>query len=169
MTKQAILWLLLGAAVALGINMVRGSLPLVGEYRELSSGDGPIVPPSAMEGDPPFIEINAAQFEFSLKQALFVDAREPEEFACGTIPGSRNLPFESLPEGDLTAHFDSMLFAAPKDSSIIVFCSGEECEASLHLARNLQDKGYSKLSVFFGGYREWEKFQLPIEKKQECQ
>lgn len=169
MIRQLILWAVLAAVAALATNAVRSSLPLIGEYRELSTGDGPIIPPSASEGDPPFIDINAAQLEFSLKQSLFVDAREPVEFVCGTIPGSKNLPFESLPEGDLTTHVDSLLGHTPKETAMIVFCSGEECEASLHMARAMQDLGYSKLSVFFGGYREWEKFELPIERTEDCQ
>ncbi len=142
-------------------------IDLIGKYRDLSSSEGPIVPPTAEPDDPPFIDINVAQMEHAAGQALFVDARNLEDFECGTIPGSVNVPFEYLPEGDLAPYFDSVL-AAPKDRMLIVFCSGEECDLSLHLARNLKLQGYSNLAIFFGGAREWEKFGLDVERRKQC-
>ncbi|MFC1475288.1 rhodanese-like domain-containing protein, partial [Candidatus Zixiibacteriota bacterium] len=143
-------------------------ISLVGEYRDLSSGDGPIIPPTVMEGDPPFIAVDVAQMEFSMGQAMFVDAREFEEFECGTIPGSVNIPFDYLPEDNLDKYIDSALGQVPLDKHLIIFCSGEECDLSLHLARNLQDLNYTKLSIFFGGAREWENFELEIERRVQC-
>jgi len=99
---------------------------------------------------------------------IFIDARSPEEFACGTIPGAVNIPFDELPEGDLTPYFDSALAGAPRDTRLITFCSGEECDLSLHLARNLQAVGYTDLLIFFGGSREWEKNGLEMERRAKC-
>ncbi|MBK7141141.1 MAG: rhodanese-like domain-containing protein [bacterium] len=166
---QLLILLLISCAVSIGVNAVSpNGIDLIGKYRDLSSSEGPIVPPTAEPSDPPFIDINVAQMEHAAGQALFVDARNPEDFECSTIPGSVNLPFEMLPEGDLAPFFDSVL-AAPKDRMLIVFCSGEECDLSLHLGRNLQLQGYTNIAIFFGGAREWEKFGLDVERRKQCE
>lgn len=169
MIRHAIILLIFAAILGVGINFFHPhKIPLIGEYRDLSSGEGPIIPPSADEGDPPFIAIDVAQMEHQMGGVLFVDARDSAEFNCGTIPGSVNLPFDYLPEENLEAFIDSSLGNTAKDKHLIVFCSGEECDLSLMLARNLQAYNYTNISIFFGGSREWEKFGLEIEKRAEC-
>ncbi|MEW5795761.1 MAG: rhodanese-like domain-containing protein [Candidatus Zixiibacteriota bacterium] len=167
--RQFFVLLLLAAVLGLLLNTVSPNrIPWIGNYRNLSSGEGPIVPPDAQEGDPPFVDINQAQMEFELGLATFVDARDREEFVCGTIPGSVNVPFEYLPEGDLVPYFDSAFGGISRDKALVVFCSGEECDLSLHLARNLRQYGYTNVLIFFGGAREWEKFGLEVERRAEC-
>jgi rhodanese-related sulfurtransferase len=166
--SQLLLLLLLSVILSLGVNAISpNGIDLIGKYRDLTNSEGPIVPPTAEADDPPFIDINVAQMEHAAGQALFVDARNPEEFECGTIPGSINVPFEALPEGDLAPYFDSVL-AVSKDRMLIVFCSGAECDLSLHLARNLQLKNYTNIAIFFGGAMEWEKFGLDVERRKQC-
>lgn len=166
---QVFILLLLSVVVSFGINLISpNKIDLVGNYRDLSNGDGPIIPPSAEPGDPPFIDVNTAQMEHATGGVLWIDARSPEEFECGTIPESINVPFEYLPEGDLDPFFDSVL-AVPKDHPIIIFCSGEECDLSLHMARNLQALGYTRPAIFFGGAREWERFGMELERRKQCE
>jgi rhodanese-related sulfurtransferase len=167
--KQFIFLLLVATVVSLGVNLVSpNGVELIGQYRSLSGGDGPIVPPTAEPGDPPFVNIDEAYLEYTQNTALFVDARDEMEFLCGTIPGSVNIPFEYLPEGDLSVYFDSVLNGAPRDTTLIIFCSGEECDLSLHLARNMQSLGYTNTLIFFGGSREWESSGLEIERRPGC-
>ncbi|MBD3403019.1 hypothetical protein GF420_08990 [candidate division GN15 bacterium] len=169
MIKQALLLLALAVILGLGVNLVSpNAVDYIGKYRDISSGDGPIVPPTAMEGDPAFIDVNVAQMEHAAGQAIFVDAREEYEFHCGTIPGSVNLPFEYLPDENFAGYIDSALGYPDKDTPIIVFCSGEECDLSLHLARNLQDLGYTNPAIFFGGAREWQNMGFEMEVSPEC-
>ncbi|MFQ5452558.1 MAG: rhodanese-like domain-containing protein [Candidatus Zixiibacteriota bacterium] len=168
--KQIIILLLLAVLIGLGLNLVSpNKIEYFGKYRSLSRGEGPIVPPSAEPGDPPFIAVDVAEFEHSNQQAMFIDAREPEEYICGTIPGSINIPFDYLPEENLAIYIDSALGGIAKNYQLIVFCSGEECDLSLHLARNLQAINYTNISIFFGGAREWEEFDLEIERRQPCE
>ena len=167
--RQILTIVVISVILAVGTNFVSpNGIDFVGKYRSLSSGDGPIVPPTAERGDPPFIAIDVAEMEFSNYDAVFVDARDPAEFECGTIPGSINIPFEYMPEDNLPAYIDSALGGIAKDHQLIIFCSGEECDLSLHLGRNLQLMGYSRVAVFFGGSREWEKFGLDIERRVPC-
>ena len=168
--KQALTILVLAIILGLGINLVSpNAVDYIGKYREISSGDGPIVPPEASEGDPPFIDINVAQMEHAAGQTMFVDARDPEEFVCGTIPGSINIPFEYMPSENLAGYIDSCLGHVDKDTPIIVFCGGEECDLSLHLARNMQEMGYTSLAIFFGGAREWQNVGFEMEVRPGCE
>lgn len=168
--KQLLIIIVLSTFLGLIRNTVfPDKIPVIGEWRDLSSGDGPIIPPTAEEGDPPFIAINVAQMEHSTGGTIFIDARNYEEYECGTIPGSINIPFDYLPEGDLTPYFDSLLSGVVIDYPLVVFCSGEECDLSLHLGRNLQEVGYSNLMIFFGGSREWENFDLELERLSNCE
>lgn len=168
--RQAAIILALAAILGLGLNLVAPNrIAYIGPYGTLSAGsDHPIVPPNAAPGDPPFIGIDVAELEFSSDNAVFVDTREPEVFECGTIPGSINIPFDYLPDGDMEKYLDSALGGIARDHVIITYCSGEECDLSLHLARNLQALGYSRVSIFFGGSREWERFGLEIERRRAC-
>jgi len=167
--RQIIIIIVLSSLLGVIANLVSpNGIPFVGKYRSLSGGDGPIVPPAAEAGDPPFIAVDVAEMEFSNHDIKFIDSRDPEEFECGTIPGSINIPFEYMPESGLNHYIDSALGGLPLDFPLIIFCSGEECDLSLHLGRNMQDMGYTNLFIFFGGYREWEKFGLEVERRRPC-
>lgn len=169
MIRQALFIVFISSVLGLGVNLVSpNAIEYVGHYRSLHSGEGPIVPPEAEAGDPPFIGVDVAEMEHSNYNTVFVDARDPAEFDCGTIPGSINIPFDYLPEENFPEYIDSALGGVEKDRGIIIFCSGEECDLSLHLGRNLQDLGYTNLSIFFGGSREWERFGLDVERRVEC-
>ncbi len=168
MIKQTIILIILSILLSVVANSISPeNISWIGEYREISDGDGPIVPPSAEAGDPPFIDINIANIEFATKTSIFVDARDHEEFICGTIPGSISIPFEYMPD-ELEGYFETVLADVSLDYSIIVFCSGEECDLSLHLARNMQDLGYTGLKIFFGGAREWDNAGFELERREEC-
>ncbi|MCP4684512.1 MAG: hypothetical protein GY867_03590 [bacterium] len=168
--KQCVLLVVVATLVALGVNVVSpNGIDLIGKYRSLSGGEGPIVPPTAEEGDPPFVSVDEAYLEFTQAAAVFIDARDEEEFFCGTIPGSINIPFEYLPDGDLSVYFEEVLPGVGRNVPMIIFCSGEECDLSLHLARNMQELGYTRTLIFFGGSREWEANGLEIERRSECE
>ena len=169
MVKQALLLLILSAILGLGVNLISpNAVSYISDFRDLSGTDGPVVPPTAAAGDPPFIDANNAYMQFTVGDVVFVDARDPAEFYCGTIPGSVNIPFEWMPEENLEAYIDSALGYVSKDHAIITYCSGEECDLSLHLARNLQDFGYTNVEIFFGGSRDWEVLGLKLERSPEC-
>ena len=169
MIRQAVILLVVSAVVGLAVNAFSPhKIPYIGQYRQLSSGQGAVIPPKAEADDPPYIDLNVAQLEFGTHSSVFVDARVRDEFECGTIPGAINIPFEDLPEEHVDTYLDSSLNHTGKDTPIIVFCSGEECDASLHLGRNLALNGYTHISIFFGGAREWEKAGLDMERRKQC-
>ncbi|WP_147534164.1 rhodanese-like domain-containing protein [Bacillus marasmi] len=75
---------------------------------------------------------------------VFIDVREPDEFAAGHVPGIVNLPLSELSEE--TADF-------PKDSEIVIICrSGNR---SLQAAEKLQGYGFTNLINVQGGMNDW--------------
>lgn len=168
--KQLLIIIVLATILGLLRNsLFPNKIAIVGEWRDLSNGEGPIIPPTAAEDDPPFIAINVAQMEHSTGGTIFIDSRDYEDYKCGTIPGSINIPFDYLPEGDLQPYFDSLLGGISLNHPLVIFCSGEECDLSLHLGRNLQEVGYSSIMIFFGGSREWENYELELERLSNCE
>ena len=127
----------------------------------LGSCDTSAVIPAAEKGDPPFLKLTEAFDRFTTKKYLFVDAREPEEYTAGHIKGAINLPFETFDQ-----HWSEVEPKLPKDTLIVTYCSGAECDASLMLARMLiKEHGYKNIEIFFGGWQCWDKSKLPIDGK----
>jgi rhodanese-related sulfurtransferase len=91
-------------------------------------------------------------------QALFVDARPPEEYAELHIPGALNLPEDKLKEGLAQA-----VAALAKDRPLVVYCSQESCNAALKVAEALQSLGFTRVSAFMGGFRAWDEAGYPAD------
>lgn len=68
---------------------------------------------------------------------LFIDVREPNEFAAGHIEGAINIPPAELLAG--TKKLDGVL----KDAELVLYClSGSRSNASIQI---LKDMGYTHL------------------------
>ena len=161
-----IMGFLLAAAVAVGLlaNAVNpNGIGLVGNYPKIEYGaDSVIIPPSAEAGDPPFITLKQAYGKFHDPGTIFLDAREPEDYQVGHIKGAINLPFDWFDD-----HWPDVEPLLDKDTEIVVYCSGTECESSLYEARYLQELGYTRLYIFFGGSAEWESNDFPMDVNKE--
>jgi rhodanese-related sulfurtransferase len=94
--------------------------------------------------------------------ALLIDAREPEEFEAGRIPGSVNISF------DLAISDPSFLETLETGNRpLIVYCGGGDCEVSINLAWELLQAGHAKVTYFEGGFPEWVEAGYPVEGVQE--
>ncbi|GEM_PF-1684069 len=91
---------------------------------------------------------------------FFFDAREPEEYLKGHIPAAYNVTPQSFFEDTLPAEIDEW----PKDSIIVVYCAGGNCDAS-HLVetRLKQQKSFTRVCVIHAGYPGWRDLGLPTE------
>lgn len=98
-----------------------------------------------------------------LKQTgvIILDARSPDEFGEGHIPGAKNLPYSEVPE---ESTFD--LSEVPFDMEIITYCEGAQCSLAEDLAVFLQEMGYENVKVFAGGWEKWTESKMPVEQKQ---
>ena len=89
---------------------------------------------------------------------IFLDAREAADYELKHIKGAL-----SLPVSHFELYYPKMKKMFSKDAEIIVYCAGEECGASLHLAEELIALSYKNIKVFLGGWVEWNKAGHPAE------
>jgi rhodanese-related sulfurtransferase len=86
-------------------------------------------------------------------RAVFLDAREPKEYAVSHIEGSTLVGFD---------HFDlQKVPSMPKDTPIVVYCSvGYRSEK---VAEKLIKAGYTNVSNLYGGIFEWVNESQPVQ------
>lgn len=91
---------------------------------------------------------------------IFVDARSPEEYEAGHIPGAY-LFDRYHPE----KYFAGLLPVCQTASEIVVYCGGGDCEDSEFTAITLKNAGIpsTNLLVYAGGFHEWTTNGGPIE------
>ncbi len=71
-------------------------------------------------------------------QRIFIDVREPFEFATGHVKGAINIPPSELMAGA------KKLAGVPKDTELIIYClSGSRSNASISILTSL---GYTNLT-----------------------
>jgi rhodanese-related sulfurtransferase len=85
-------------------------------------------------------------------ECMFLDAREPEEFAVSRISGARPVGYE---------RFDPASVAdVPRESCLIVYCSiGVRSE---RIAEKLRTAGFRNVSNLYGGIFEWVNHGRPV-------
>jgi len=99
------------------------------------------------------------------KQAVFLDARIPEENNRGHIQRSVSQPFESfhkLSKEERLVVMEKII--KDKDGMIVCYCNGGECDISIDLAYDIAKAGYTNVHIYLGGYKEWEDAGYPVEK-----
>ncbi len=157
--KQASLLIIISLVIGLVVNNISGwGIPIIGSWPSLSGSATVVVPPSAEEGDPPFISLDEAAAKYQTPGVIFIDAREPEDYEHGHITGALSLPYDYLED-----YWDNVLTDKAIQQEFVIYCSGSECESSLFLGREMAFKGFKRISIFYGGWREWEKAGLPVE------
>lgn len=145
--------LLIGVSAALGLAVNVGHVVKYfrGEY-------GMVFAEAAAAEDPPLIALAEAADLFAVGQAVFVDARSPEEYEAGHIAGALNVPLYD-PASDMI--WESL--AVSQEADVVVYCSADLCQDSLVLARRLSRLGWRKAKVYVGGWLEWRDAGLPAE------
>jgi len=131
-----------------------------------------VQPMQVAEGVETFGELELLAFmenEVQSGAGLLIDARTPEFYFAGTIPGSINLPFNLLTAAAGNPFIDPILtqlggskrndgswdFANAKD--LALFCNGSWCGQSPRAINNLLSVGYpaEKLYYYRGGMQNW--------------
>jgi len=110
----------------------------------------------------PFTEPKAIKIDLAyklFKQGVkFIDARMPDDYQAGHIKGAYNIPFD----GD--ERYREILNNFSKDEILVVYCSGTDCDLSIYLGREIFEKGFKRVYIFFGGWNEWLGKNYPIER-----
>jgi rhodanese-related sulfurtransferase len=111
---------------------------------------------------PPGTRSMLPQQAFAASQArskLFVDARSPEEYARGHIPGAINIPVDDFENGVL-GHMDEIDAAA----AIVAYCPSMECSDAVDVADRLREVTQKPIYVFEQGWEAWQADRRPITK-----
>jgi rhodanese-related sulfurtransferase len=134
-----------------GINLVRQEQPFA---RSTDTS------PHSTRSDaarPLFINIDEALRIFQQGKGLFIDARHEDEYIEGHIRGAISLPLRTLETNP------ALIQGLGKDTLIVTYCSGERCALSIDLGERLASMGFTNVKVFFSGWQEWQKRNLPVE------
>jgi len=105
-----------------------------------------------------FIDLVSAKKLYDEQQAIFLDARSPEEYAKGTIYEAIGLSIMSVVKGSV--NIEKLI--PNKNALIVSFCSGGECDAGVELAEELAGRGYTNIFVLGEGYPGWRDAYYPV-------
>ncbi|MEJ2200646.1 MAG: rhodanese-like domain-containing protein [Desulfuromonadaceae bacterium] len=92
--------------------------------------------------------------------ALLVDARTAESYDEGHLPGALSLPL-----GELDDRLGPFVNEFPKETTLIIYCSGFGCPDSFDVGVRLLEAGYGDVRVYEGGFPEWRDAGLPVIKE----
>ncbi len=88
------------------------------------------------------------------EKVLVIDARSPEAFARGHIPGALNLPHRAMSPAT-TAGLD-------RTALVVTYCDGIGCNASTRGALKMAELGFS-VKELIGGLDWWSRDGHPVE------
>jgi rhodanese-related sulfurtransferase len=92
----------------------------------------------------------------------FLDARRTSVYNEGHVAGARSLPiWESTVDDGIKRLFEE---GYDLNAPLVVYCSGGDCEDSHMLAQRLHGYGFNNALVYTGGFPDWEKRGMPIER-----
>lgn len=117
----------------------------------------PITSPKPAPKAETFISLDEASRLWHLGAALFLDGREPEDYAAGHIRNALNLPAQSFAQ-----HFGDIVPMLTLASPMVLYCDGSECDLSRLLAEGLRQQGYTNLHILSNGWTAWRQAGLPM-------
>ena len=130
-------------------------LKMIKEEKILNNVDGASLPDILDE--PMSISIDLA-YKLFLDGVLFIDARDTDDFYNERILNSINIPYEVMNEYE-----DSILDLDPIQP-VVIYCSGGECDLSMHLGDVLFDEfEFEKVLIFIDGFPAWKELKYPTE------
>lgn len=89
------------------------------------------------------------------EDVLLVDAREPEPYAQGHLPGAVNYPYGNwLEEGKPLP---------PKDRDLIVYCNSQDCPIGRLWSEQAVQRGYARVRHMKAGLAGWKEAGLRVE------
>ena len=136
--------ILISGILSIAFNAFRASgIPLIEKWQEKVLNE-------QLTGGLPAVSFKEAREAYEGGDALFVDARDPDFFKVGHIPGAVNLPVKDFDRVFPTVN--ERLLAAPR---IITYCDGASCEMSVELTEKLLFAGLQYIEIFTGGIQQW--------------
>ncbi len=149
---QAIGIIIISGMLGIAVNVFRADgIPVVERWQEKVLNE-------QVTGGLPVISVKQAKKAYESGEALFVDARDPDFYKLGHIPGAVSLPVRNF---DLVfPNIRERLLAAPR---IITYCDAANCETSVELSEKLLFAGLARVEIFTGGIQQWKAERQPVE------
>lgn len=116
-----------------------------------------ITPPKKTVSSGEYIPLEEAKKLWDSGSAMFLDAREPADYAACHIGNALNLPAQSFQQ-----HFGELAPMLAPESPMVLYCDGTECEQSHHLRDSLSQLGYTNTHLLYNGMTAWRNAGLPI-------
>lgn len=167
-----------GSEVVIARNQDESAM-LGGDFAKTSRACPPfcIQPAAPVTGVATVAELEVLKFmqdKVSAKSGVVLDARLPEWFAKGSIPGAVNVPFATLASdnpfrndilvalGAKPLGGDQFDFTEALD--LLVFCNGAWSDQSVRALKSLKAAGYppEKMAYYRGGMQDWQMLGLTI-------
>ena len=105
---------------------------------------------------PMMVNLEFSKYHFDAGSAIFLDARDPEDYESGHIQNAINIPY------DYYEDYEDVMDGLDDAGIYIIYCSGGECSLSIALADYLYyEKLLDKLLIFEGGWPEWQDAVYP--------
>lgn len=89
--------------------------------------------------------------------AMFVDARNMENFTAGHVENAIRIESAMFREGD-----PPELGLIPRSAIVVVYCNGGHCDESENVAKFLSNSGYGKVFVMHDGFPGWKAMGYPF-------
>lgn len=142
---------LLAVAAGLGIavNFLRPEatrLPWVGDWQRH-------VETKAFQAGIPVVFLAGMRERAEDPTTMVFDARVPNQYEAGHLPGARNLPV-----GDVDRRLSALANLLTPETPILTYCGGSDCADALELAVKLREYGFQDLTLYPGGYAEWKEY-----------
>lgn len=149
---QSIGIIIISGALGICVNAFRAEgIPLMERWQEKVLNE-------QLTGGLPAVSLKQVKEAHKSGDALFVDARDPEFFEQGHIPGAVSLPVRDF--DSVFPRLKEKLRAAPR---VITYCDGVSCEMSVELTEKLLFAGLEYIEIFTGGIQQWQGAGQPIE------
>jgi len=134
-------------------NAVNPNRVLVSTQRPVAeAADNAVIADSTESLQHPIV-VDKQQVKRLIKEeaAVLLDARLPEEYKAGHMPGAINVPVEMLGE------FIDKIEALPKDAWVISYCDGPPCDKGKMLADELFYMDFTRVAYYDAGMDDWKK------------
>lgn len=145
--------------LGLGINAFSpAGIPFFGQWDKTA---GTIMAGSNSAG-----AVHAAQINNPLKvkqmidsgNTVIVDVRRADMYDLGHLPGALCFPLNEFDQV-----IDRFQQTIKKDTPVLLYCSGVTCRDSHTFGGRLIKLGYTDVTVYSGGYSEWQEMEFEVE------
>ena len=147
---QALVIVAVAAVLGLTANALnpRGVALTLTRPAGVAVADSLLAPGANAEGP---LLVNRRQLKTLLNagNTVLIDARAPDEFTAGHLPGAINIPFELLGE------YVERMEALPRQARLVCYCDGPPCDKGEMLARELFGKGFTGAAFYNDGLEDW--------------